>query len=63
MPHEAETLIIGGAGNVTWYRKWNWFLKCLGMSNFIRLVNQLMYCDNESAIVRIKWGKVFCEHI
>jgi len=28
MPHEAVTLIVGGAGNVTLYWKWNWFLKC-----------------------------------
>jgi len=62
--HEAETLIIGGAGNVSWYQKWGWFLKCLGMLNFHQtMVSQLMYYYIELAIVRIKWGKAFCEHI
>jgi len=36
----------------------------LRTSNFHQtVVNQLMYCYNESAIVRIKWGKAFCERI
>ena len=34
------------------------------MSNFHQaMVNQLMHSYHESAIVRIKWGEDFCEHI
>lgn len=60
--HEAETLIIGGTGNVTWYRKWDWFLKCRVCKMCIRLWS-VNVCYIESAIVRIKWEKASYEHI
>jgi hypothetical protein len=58
---EAETLIIGGAGLLM--LEVGLVFEMFGYVRFSSDCGQSMYCYNESAIVRIKWGKAFSEHI